>query len=201
MASSSDDGSPSLPFEAQLQALPPLRHATPPPSDEEPAAWTSSFYPRSHSTTPRSRPASPVAFAAASSSSPFRASRLSSSGVFYGPRWWMRVVSGLGISLGDEEAGEQRPRQKQWLSRKKKVFGGGGGGRGWRRRRKREIASWIGVVAFFFLMNWWFFSRLPLEHSIRRRNSGISNSTSSSSLIPETRVLFRICLVEVAREY
>ncbi|KAG1327042.1 O-fucosyltransferase 2 [Cocos nucifera] len=189
MASSSDDGPPSSPFEAQLKALPPLRRVTPPPSDEEPASWSSSFHPRSHSTTPRSRPASPVAFAAASSSSssPFRASRLSSSGGFYGPTWWMRVVSCLGFSLGDEEAAERRLSQKQWLSRKKKVGGGGGGARGWRRRRKKEIAAWIGVVTFFFLMNWWFFSRLPLEHSIRRGKSGFSNSTSSSSSMPATR--------------
>ncbi|XP_068656493.1 O-fucosyltransferase 2-like [Aristolochia californica] len=127
-------------------------------------AWSSAFVARSHSSSPRSRPASPraghsirdspfspqhtpsksrLSYAANSYSPPSYSSPLS---FFRLENWKLR--GGLLSRIGNSIPLKQHPR-----ARRKPVGL-------WRRKRTRGLLMLFGLVVFFFFMNWWMLSRL-----------------------------------------
>ncbi|KAG9439934.1 hypothetical protein H6P81_020099 [Aristolochia fimbriata] len=149
------------------------------------SGWSSAFVARSHSSSPRSRPASPRAGHPVRDS-PFSPqhyppkSRLayatnSYSRSFYPSpfsflRWknW-KLQGGLGLfmwGIGSSIPLKQHPR-----TRRKPVGL-------WRRKRTTGLLVLFGLVVFFFFMNWWMLSRLQ-DPDLERKAGLLSQPLAS----------------------
>ncbi|KAF6159103.1 hypothetical protein GIB67_032720 [Kingdonia uniflora] len=137
-------------------------------------AWSSSFHPRSHSTTPRSRQSSPrsptvlrgdIGTPSRLSSSSLKQER--SSGFKFKLRF-------LGFLLrGKQQQGSSLLLQTNRGKRR--------GGRVWyKKKRLRGVGSVIGLVGLFFLMNWWMLSTLQ-DSNVDHAKDGFFNGNSSAA--------------------